>query len=523
MSKSTPKNPVADTNVIATLPPDATVKALIVGIEEYQTRRDGALPKVDYARRDAEAFLETLRIIYGENLDSEVLIDNDATASNIKYQLHSFIQSLDKNDLFIFYYAGHGFHGQGGNRITAWDTHAHNIEGTTHLLREILMDPLQESECRRALAFVDACAAEFIPLVRSRGVISNFSKAELNDYLAATEYFAMFLSCSPKEKSYPSNALQHGIWTYYLLRALKGEAEEALGPDRHLTDHSLQDYLRSEVRRYTTKEMTIRGSQTPQALIATSGSFSIRKVPLPAAPVSETGDLSNIRIKPTAEFFEGAEEGKIQSLPGFRKGSHFVPNRHSESTDTFVKQLLAEKVQEHTQFLYEMVKDNFDLRSRDIQYDSIDGFGSIETNYFRYTAEARQSPRDPAAYQIVRKLELRAEADTSTIRQVDDTFSYLFTKLVIQTKRDFIDFQTLVDKLEDFQAASDGTVRDEPAHERVTYTAPNGAMIVFSVASGKIVISAKATRSAQALINLAQSYRFGLEGQSWTLLGTQGT
>jgi hypothetical protein len=48
------------------------------------------------------------------------------------------IQSLESEDLFIFYYAGHGFHGVGGNRITAWDTHPFNVEDTTLLVRNVL-------------------------------------------------------------------------------------------------------------------------------------------------------------------------------------------------------------------------------------------------------------------------------------------------------------------------------------------------------------------------------------------------
>ncbi len=503
---------------VSVLPANATVKALVVGIEDYQARATGALSKVDYARRDAEAFQEALRAMYDDRLESELVVDNDATISNIKYQLHGFIQSLEEDDLFIFYYAGHGFHGQGGNRITAWDTHAHSIEGTTLLLRDVLLDPLQESACKRALAFVDACAANFAPLVKSREVISNFNSEELREYLAATQYFALYLSCSPAEKSYPSDRLQHGIWTHFLLKALSGEAEEALGPDRYLTDQGLKDYLRSEVRKYMTRETTHRGSQTPQAVITSSGSFAIHEVPLPRVPMKEAGDLSDVRIRPSSEFFEGVEEGKIQALPGFTKRAHFVPENHSDATDSFIRQRLAETIQQETQELYEAVKENFRLRSKDIQHECDDGGASIDTEYFRYTVEPRQHRQDPSKYQIVRKLELRTAADSARIEQIDETFSNTFDKLVVKTSRDFIDFATLVDKLEELADSFGGTVRDETAKERVTYKASDGTTIVFSVAVGRISISARSAKSVQALLDTAQSYRFGLEGPSTLLL-----
>lgn len=511
-------NPVPRKPCVSTLPTNATVKALVVGIEDYQARATGALSKVDYARRDAEAFQEALRTMYGGRLESELIVDNDATISNIKYQLHGFIKSLEEDDLFIFYYAGHGFHGQGGNRITAWDTHAHSIEGTTLLLREVLLDPLQKSACKRALAFVDACAANFAPLVKSREVISNFNNEELREYLTATQYFALYLSCSPTEKSYPSDRLQHGIWTHFLLKALSGEAEEALGPNRYLTDQGLKDYLRSEVRNYMTSETMHRGLQTPQAVITSSGSFAIHEVPLPRVPMKEAGDLSDVRIRPSSEFFESVEEGRIQALPGFNKRVHFVPENHSDATDSFIRQRLAETIQQETQELYESVKENFRLRSREIRHEGDDGGASIDTEYFRYTVEPRQHRQDPSKYQIVRKLELRTGADSARIEQIDETFSNTFDKLVVKTSRDFIDFATLVEKLDELADSFGGTVQDETAKERVTYTASDGTKIVFSVKVGRISISARNAKSVQALLDTAQNYRFGLEGPSTLLL-----
>jgi hypothetical protein len=507
---------------LSMLPANATVKAFVIGIEDYQHRAAHSLPKVDYARQDAEGFMDALQAMYGDRLDGEMVVDNDATLGAIQYRLQGFIRSLEADDLFVFYYAGHGFYGNGGNRITAWETHPEHIEDTTLLLREILLDPLHASACRRALVFVDACAANFTPFIKSRDVISDFNPTELKEYLTATQYFAMYLSCSPGEKSYPSDKLQHGIWTHFLLKALRGEAEESLGPERYLSDQGLKDYLRSAVRQYMTKETTHKGVQTPQAVITASGSFAIREVPLPVVPVREAGDLRDVLITPSKEFFEGIEEGKIKDLPGFIKRIHFIPERpDNDVTTSFIRQLLADTIQEQTQDLYDQVKEDMALRSRDIQHEGEDGFGSIDTEYFRYTVEPRHHVQDASMYQIVRTLELRTAADNDRIEQIDEIFSGMFDKLVVKTNRDFIDFSTLVDKLEDIREAAGGTVRDETANERVTYTAPDGVKIVFSVRTGRISISARGSRDArsvQVLLNTARGYRFGLEGQSTLLL-----
>ncbi len=505
---------------ITTLPANATVKALIIGIENYQSKARGGLPKVDYARRDAEGFLGALQSIYGDRLKYELMLDDAASYGNLQYTLKGFIQSLDKDDLFIFYYAGHGFHGQGGNRITAWDSHAHSIEETTILLRNVLLDKLQESGCRRALAFVDACAVEFAPLVKSRGVITGFNDKELNAYLSATEYFALYFSCSPTEKSYPSDRLKHGIWTSFLLKALRGEAVEAIGPDRYLTDHGLKDYLRVSVRRYITDEMTLKGSQTPQAVISSSGTFAICEIASPVAPIKASGDLSGVPVFPTEEFFEGVETGKIQSLPGFTKSRHFVPNTVNDAADAFIGQLLAAQIQQELQDYYQSVKRIFGLRSKDVQHESDAGAGSIETEFFRFAVESSQSRSVPSKYRIVRTLELRQAADERRRQQVDETFVGVFDKLVVKTKKDFIDFGTLVDRLEDLSEAHGGAVEDETANERVTYTAEDGTSIVVSVAAGRISVSGRGARSVRQLLNVAHEYRFGLQGPSLLLLGS---
>jgi uncharacterized caspase-like protein len=237
--------------------PSGRVVAIVVGIEEYQATSSGpALPKVDFARNDAEGFVRALESIYpSDRLDIQKLIDSDATMSSLDYALKQTIEGLTADDLFVFYYAGHGFHGADGNRITTWDSRPFNIEGSTILLKERLNERLAASDCARALAFVDACATKFTQLVPARDVVSNMDLNELKTFLSSATYSAVFLSCKPGQKSYPSQEYGHGVWTYFLLKALRGEADEALGAGRFITATSLQDYLATVVPRYVTNRL----------------------------------------------------------------------------------------------------------------------------------------------------------------------------------------------------------------------------------------------------------------------------
>jgi hypothetical protein len=114
--------------------------------------------------------------------------------------------------------SGHGLHGEGGNRLAAWDTNPHNIADTTVLLSESVLEPIKKSPCRRALIFVDACAAGFRDLTGARDVVADLDIEEVNEFLDSGWYCGVFLSCSPGEKSYPSVKLGHGIWTAFCCR-----------------------------------------------------------------------------------------------------------------------------------------------------------------------------------------------------------------------------------------------------------------------------------------------------------------
>lgn len=504
---------------VAVLPPNGRVVAVIVGLETYQTRRGGALSRVHYARRDAEGFAEALRGIYPEDrLDLELFVDNDATRGTIEYTLAQAIASLGTDDLFIFYYAGHGFHGGGGNRITAWDSHAHNPEGTTLLLRDVLLEPLASSSCCRALAFVDACAAGFAPLVRARDVVSDLSGAELAEFLTSARYCALFLSCEPGQKSYPSDELRHGIWTHFLLRALRGDAEEALGPARYLTDAGLRDYLRREVPAFLTRSTEQRQQQRPQAMITASSTFAIREVPQRRVQVATAGDLRRISLAPVQEYLEGVESGRIRSLPGFsRSRGHFDPDSVNDRATGFVRDLLAERIDGEVQDLYEEVKANFGLRRRDIGRESGGGQGNLDTEHFRFSIDTRQDRSDPTSYVIVRRLVLRGRIDEHRT-EIDDTFGPLFERIVVRVSPEALSFDALVDLFEDMEASIGGQLRDEEHLERVTYTAPDGTRIRIDIGSGRVSLSGGGRQPASSLLDRAHRYRFGLTGPSRLLL-----
>ncbi|MBO2945266.1 caspase family protein [Paenibacillus sp. F411] len=248
--------------------------AVIVAVEQYQFQ----ISPVDYAENDARAFFDWLTQDMCVPVDNvNIWLNQQATATALREEIRYEIRNLPEGSRFIFYYAGHAFFANSLNRITTWDTHPTNLHDTTVSMKDVLFEPLQQSQCNQSLIFIDACATYIQQQIQSRDLLSDLSNREFIEFVQNSHYQTMFNSCSPGQKSYPSNLLQHGIWTYHLLRALKAEAIEAVFRDQYITDFSLQNYLHQVVPEYI-RSNTEHRRQTPWAQISGTNSFVIREL-----------------------------------------------------------------------------------------------------------------------------------------------------------------------------------------------------------------------------------------------------
>lgn len=499
------------------LPDDGKLVAFVVGIEDYQPK--SKIPSVEFARNDAKAIAEALTAIYGpDRSDVQLLIDANATTGNITYQLMQTIGSLEANDLFVFYYAGHAYYGAGGNRITAWDSHAHGTAETTLLLQDHLITPLAKSGCTRALAFVDACGTP-LPSLGARDVIAQMDPAELKSFLGAASYSALFLACAPGQKSYPASALKHGIWTYFLLAALRGEDEAALAAGRNLTDVSLRDYLRAAVPRYITKHMTIKGQQTPTAHVSATNTFLIRHVPEPE-PENELdpeGDLTSVGIIVKAEYFERVETGEVKRLPGWKK-TNVIFDKVNERTNNFIVGHLEAQVDDEIQELYDATKAAFGFRRKAMDQESEGGQGRLDTDLFRFRIETRQNPEDPSEYSITKRLELREGAE-GRLEELDDLFGAIFERIVVETQRLKLSFDDIVEKFEDIEEAYGGQLKEDLANQQVTFTFAGGPTVCVDLANHRFVVLAPAGRQAPSgLLKAARKIHIGSSSPDQRLL-----
>jgi formylglycine-generating enzyme required for sulfatase activity/uncharacterized caspase-like protein len=234
--------------------------AVIVGINTY---RDPHIPDLRFARNDAE---EVYRVLTDPsvgrfNPDNVItLLDADATERRIRSALGTQLRRRTSKDSTVcVYYAGHGApvidveaRPRSADSIEKYLV-PHDAEADDLRSSAISMDSIQECltlDVRQVICFFDTCYSGAAGgrsfernLYRPRAL--NFSDEHL-DRLAG-EGRVVITACEKDEISLESSEKGHGLFTYYVVRGLRGEADA--NGDGRITVDELYDYVYDRVYR----------------------------------------------------------------------------------------------------------------------------------------------------------------------------------------------------------------------------------------------------------------------------------
>ncbi len=234
---------------------DPTVKvwAVVVGVATYDH-----MPSLHYTDDDAYQFYAFLKSPEGGALPDnqlKVLVDDNATRDNILETMRGVFLQADENDVVVFYFSGHGV--EGAFVPADFDGYGHRLEHSD--IRHIL----EQSHARQKLVMGDAChsgsliGGEFAPdMLAAKGPSVGDM---LNKYYKAFENcdsgMALFMSSKGAEVSLEDSGLRSGVFSHFLIRGLKGEADA--DHDKIVSIQELFDFVNLKVSRYTA------GAQTP--------------------------------------------------------------------------------------------------------------------------------------------------------------------------------------------------------------------------------------------------------------------
>jgi len=237
--------------------PQSKVWALVVGVASYDH-----MPVLRYTDDDAYRFYAFLKSLEGGALPDEqvrVLIDEEATRENVMGSMDELFGMAGPNDLIIFYFSGHGLNGS----FLPIDFDGFNNK----IIHEEIAAAFNKSKARFKLCLADACHSG--SLIAMRSVEPEPELVKFYSSLAkSVSGTALLMSSKAEETSLESSGLRQGVFSHFLIRGLKGEADT--NKDKVVTVQELFDFINDKVRDYTGNRQSpvIKGTYDPRMPVA---------------------------------------------------------------------------------------------------------------------------------------------------------------------------------------------------------------------------------------------------------------
>ncbi|MBX2890872.1 MAG: caspase family protein [Saprospiraceae bacterium] len=237
--------------------PGAKVWAVVVGVAAYDH-----MPALRYTDDDAYRFYAFLKSLEGGALPDEqvqILVDEDATRDNVIGAINEIFAQAGANDLVIFYFSGHGLNGS----FLPIDFDGFNNK-ITH---DEIAGAFNKCRAKFKLCLADACHSGSLFAMRSatEEPILNTYYTSLAKSVSGT---ALIMSSKADETSLESQGLRQGVFSHFLIRGLKGEADK--NKDKVVTVEELFAYIYANVRDYTSNRQSpvIKGTYDPKMPVA---------------------------------------------------------------------------------------------------------------------------------------------------------------------------------------------------------------------------------------------------------------
>jgi hypothetical protein len=235
--KKTDESGVSSTGLIP------EIWAVAVGVAQYENQ---TIPTLKYPDNDAYSIYSFWKSPQGGALDddhSEILVDDAATKGMVTTTLRNTFSKAKENDLAIFFFSGHGLKGS----FLTTDYDGDGIK----LYHSEINKILSESPAKTKLVIADACHSG--SYIASKGTIpSKVNSVDMYNELNKTHPgIAYFLSSQAEEESLEVSTLHNSVFTYFVLRGMKGEANA--NNDNIVTIKELFDYVYLNVTDYAAK------------------------------------------------------------------------------------------------------------------------------------------------------------------------------------------------------------------------------------------------------------------------------
>jgi hypothetical protein len=218
--------------------------AIVIGIADYKN-----LPRADYANDDARVFYDyAIRALGVKPENIKLLVDADADEVGIYRAFKTWLPSRVRSTTDVYvYYSGHGLPTADGRGLYVLPQRAdRDFIDKTAVTQAEINAAIQAAKPKSVTIFLDACysgqarTGETL-LVSARPVSL---KAETRIF---PDTFTVITASTADQISSSSPELKHGIFSYYLMRGMEGDADA--NKDGRITAGEMQAYLAENVSR----------------------------------------------------------------------------------------------------------------------------------------------------------------------------------------------------------------------------------------------------------------------------------
>ena len=230
--------------------------AVVVGLSRY---REKNIPAVKYATRDAEVMARYLQNIGGVAADDiKVITDDGATRSDLEAYIEDWLPRRVKPDSTVFfYYAGHGTPEASGKEafIVPFEGHP-DFPAKLYPLNR-LYAALAKLPAKAVVVMLDSCFSG----AKGRGVSQEGARplVSLQEASGLDPKLAVLTGASGTQITSDLDKAEHGLFTYYLLKGMRGDADA--NRDGTITLGELYPFVRGKVSDRASRELN--RDQTP--------------------------------------------------------------------------------------------------------------------------------------------------------------------------------------------------------------------------------------------------------------------
>ena len=219
--------------------------AIIIGIQDYKR-----LARAEYANTDAQVFYDyAVRALGIPAANIKLLVDADADQVDVYKALRNWLPAKvnkGKTDVYVFY-SGHGLPAEDGKSLYLLPYGADkDFLDKTAISQQEINNMLKAAQAKSITLFLDSCysgqSRTGETLLASARPIA--LKAQSS---AFPPEFAVITATAPEQMSWSSPELKHGIFSYYLMKGMEGDAD--LNKDGVINMQEMQNYLTENVAR----------------------------------------------------------------------------------------------------------------------------------------------------------------------------------------------------------------------------------------------------------------------------------